>query len=232
MKRFLIISIVLGLLAGCGDRIDPQPKETFTIDGFTVEFSPPPPEWKKHLQELGNVPAVDLGGPSPDTVIAVRFDHPGGKGHLAVTHIRQNRKIEKPSVTNEKTGEVTDAVLGDFVKIEDDKTTLNHIAAQVFKREGGEIVNKPGEYITVDGENAYMMEYRFGKGEHQEHGIQVHLTKMGRHFEIVLNVPESQFAAAKPVFKQVLETFRVKEKVGRPTDAYEDLEPEANKPAK
>ncbi len=227
MKCFLILCIVVTLVVGCDQRLDPQPKETFTIDGYKVEFSPPPPDWKKHLQRRGLDDTNEEGEFGADRILAIRFDHPSGKGHLAVTHVRQNKKIAEPQVLDEKTGEVKkEAVLGDYIEIEDDKMTLNQIAAQVVKRDG-EIITKgghPGEYITVDGDQAFRMEYTYGKGDLLHHGVQVHMTKMERHFTIALDVPESEFAEAGPVFNLVVESFRVKEKLDQPTDVYPENE--------
>ena len=207
MKRYAIIfvGIVALLASACGPQVQSQPKELFTIDGVKVEFSPPPAEWKRTLQRVGEE-GKDLGRPA-DTIISVRFDHPGGTGHLAVAHLEQNRKIAKPEVRDED-GKVTQKlVFGDYIKIEDDQDTLNKIAEQVIKRDG-EILEQ--KYVDVEGEKAFQMEYRFGTGESVEHGIQLHFTKNKRHFTVALNVPDKEFKAARPHFDNLVQSFRLK----------------------
>lgn len=153
-----------------------------------MEFAPPPAEWERKFQTVTSSEA-DLGLPE-GTVLSLTFQHPDGKGFLAVS------SVEAATDENGKT-----------IPLENDQDTLNKIAMWVVKREG-EISNQ--KYVKVDGENAYRMEFSFGQDETAERGVQLHFTKGSRHYTIALTMPASKFDQALPVFNKVAETFKVK----------------------
>lgn len=188
------------LVAGCNGAKQ-QPVETFDLYGYDIEFAPPPPDWKRTLQEAGEE-AMDLGLPK-DRIVAIRFDHPDGQGHLAITSIDQ-RVAEQD--LKDKEGKLLHKK-GELVELENDQETLDAFALWVVKRDG-EITDQ--KYVKVDGTNAFRMLFKYNKEGTPEKGAQLHFTKNGRQYTIALNVPAEKFDAALPYFDHLGETFKVK----------------------
>ncbi len=190
VRLWLIVALAVVVCAGCQTTPTLGPAETVSLRLQEVEFSPPPAEWERVVREVK--PEEGDPGLPAGTVIAVIYNHPDGKGHIAVTGQIQATDKE-----------------GNLIELEDDQDTLNQIAMAVVKRDG-EIEEQ--EYVKVDGKNAYRMEFSYGEGEFKQRGVEVHFTKSERHFALAMHLPESKFAEAEPIFNQLVETFKLAQK--------------------
>jgi eukaryotic-like serine/threonine-protein kinase len=63
--------------------------------------------------------------------------------------------------------------------------------------------------ITVDGKAGAMMEYTCGSGDAGRHGIWAVTTAGNKAYSFYLTTTEKQFASSKPVFEEMLKTYRL-----------------------
>ncbi|HEY2791948.1 MAG TPA: serine/threonine-protein kinase [Micromonosporaceae bacterium] len=63
--------------------------------------------------------------------------------------------------------------------------------------------------VSLDGHSGAVLEYTCGSGASERHGAWAATTINGHAYEFYLTVPDSAFAASKPIFTEMLNSFRL-----------------------